>query len=435
MVTLLIIADDFTGALDTGVQFAASGANTRVVTNASYDLCQLDPSVQVLVIDAETRHLAPQKAYDIVYDITRRAVDLNIPYLYKKTDSALRGNIGSELTAMIDAARGKTLSFLPAFPKMKRWTKEGIHYIDGVPVDESVFGKDPFEPVTCSHVPTIIEMQSQVKVNVETIGKQSIREKKITEENIKESEIIVWDAETDNELEKVGLHLHETGQMYLTAGCAGFAAVLPKLLGFKGVRKQEQKQEKNLISKLLVISGSVNPITVDQLDYGEKQGLHRFRLNLDEMLRRDFWTSPSGQQKIDNWRTLLEETSCIILDSNDMTGRMSTDNDRKDNDRKGNGLSFDEICVQIARSYGCILRSLIEGGLESTIMIIGGDTLLGCMEELNVKEMEPICELASGVVLSEFFLGNKKSQVISKSGGFGRETLIAELAQKIIGTT
>lgn len=430
MVTLLIIADDFTGALDTGVQFAASGANTRVVTNASYDLCQLDPSVQVLVIDAETRHLPPQKAYDIVYNITRRAVDLNIPYLYKKTDSALRGNIGSELTAMIDAARGKTLSFLPAFPKMKRWTKEGIHYIDGVPVNESVFGKDPFEPVTCSHVQKIIEMQSQVKVSVETNGKQSIFGKKITEENIKESEIIVWDAETDDELEKVGLHLYETGRMYLTAGCAGFAAVLPNLLGLKGVKEQEKKQEKNLTSKLLVISGSVNPITVAQLDYAEKQGFTRDRINPDEMLRKDFWSSPSGQQRIDRWRELLEQKSCMILDSNVMTGRKSTENDQKDD-----GLSFDEICVQISRSYGCILRTLIEDGLESTIMIIGGDTLLGCMEELNVKEMEPICELASGVVLSEFFLGNKKSQVISKSGGFGEETLIAELAQKIIGNT
>ena len=37
MVKLLIIADDFTGALDTGVQFAAGGAETRVVTNTDYD--------------------------------------------------------------------------------------------------------------------------------------------------------------------------------------------------------------------------------------------------------------------------------------------------------------------------------------------------------------------------------------------------------------
>lgn len=42
MVRLLIIADDFTGALDTGVQFATRGATTRVVTNADYDFKQAD---------------------------------------------------------------------------------------------------------------------------------------------------------------------------------------------------------------------------------------------------------------------------------------------------------------------------------------------------------------------------------------------------------
>ena len=49
MVKLLIIADDFTGALDTGVQFAAE---TRVVTNVEYDFESAGEEVQVLVLDA-----------------------------------------------------------------------------------------------------------------------------------------------------------------------------------------------------------------------------------------------------------------------------------------------------------------------------------------------------------------------------------------------
>ena len=45
MVKLLIIADDFTGALDTGVQFAARGAATRVVTDLAYDFAGADAEV------------------------------------------------------------------------------------------------------------------------------------------------------------------------------------------------------------------------------------------------------------------------------------------------------------------------------------------------------------------------------------------------------
>ena len=100
MVKLLIIADDFTGALDTGVQFAARGAATRVVTDLAYDFTLAD--AEVLVMVAETRHLPPEEAYDVVYRTARNAREAGIPYIYKKTDSALRGNIGSELTAVMD---------------------------------------------------------------------------------------------------------------------------------------------------------------------------------------------------------------------------------------------------------------------------------------------------------------------------------------------
>lgn len=425
MLTLLIIADDFTGALDTGVQFAASGANTRVVTSADYDFCQMDPEVQVLVMDAETRHLSSREAYDIVYDITKRAAAQKIPYLYKKTDSALRGNIGSELTAMLEAAGGKTLSFLPAFPKMKRWTKEGVHYIDGVPVNESVFGKDPFEPVTCSYIPQMIGNQSQVKVSVRTAGNRNIPMIECGEGNREEPELLLWDAETDEELETLGQYLYETDRMYLTAGCAGFATVLPRLLGLKGQRRPDIK----LISKLLVICGSVNPITAAQLDYAEKHGFLRIRLKPEERLDQEFWSSAWGQEKLCQWKEILKERSCVILDSNDLPGREDTRDYAN-----AHGLSLDEIRMRIAESYGYILKVLLDSGLESTLMITGGDTLLGCMEQLGVREMEPVCELAPGTVLSRFSLGDTKNQVISKSGGFGQETLLVDLACKISNT-
>ena len=81
MVKLLIIADDFTGALDTGVQFAAGGAETRVVTNVEYNFESAGEEVQVLVLDAETRHLKKEEAYEVVFRISRRAFESGVPYL------------------------------------------------------------------------------------------------------------------------------------------------------------------------------------------------------------------------------------------------------------------------------------------------------------------------------------------------------------------
>ena len=119
MIHLFVIADDFTGALDTGVQFASYGAATKVVVG--------------------TRHLPAAQAYDTVYRLVRWAKEKKIGCIYKKTDSALRGNIGAELSAALAADGGDRLHFVPAFPNLDRVTRGGVHYIGGVPVAQSVF--------------------------------------------------------------------------------------------------------------------------------------------------------------------------------------------------------------------------------------------------------------------------------------------------------
>ena len=100
MTFLLIIADDFTGALDTGVQFAACGISTKVVVDPETDLS--GDRAQVLVVDTETRHLPAGEARSVVLRLAVRARKAGIPYIYKKTDSALRGNIGAELEAVAE---------------------------------------------------------------------------------------------------------------------------------------------------------------------------------------------------------------------------------------------------------------------------------------------------------------------------------------------
>ena len=76
--------------------------------------------------------------------------------IYKKTDSVLRGNIGAELSAALQASEAEYLAFVPSYPAMNRITKNGIHYVDEIPLSESIFGRDPFNPVTESDVAKLI---------------------------------------------------------------------------------------------------------------------------------------------------------------------------------------------------------------------------------------------------------------------------------------
>ena len=143
MARLTVIADDLTGALDTGVQFANRCVSVRVAavhgTAAVHEeLFQAD----VAVIDAEVRHRSQQQAYKICLELVQQAQRCGTDSVYIKTDSGLRGNIGAMFQAALDASGAAVAYYAPALPRMNRLTQGGIQYIDGVPINESVFGKD-----------------------------------------------------------------------------------------------------------------------------------------------------------------------------------------------------------------------------------------------------------------------------------------------------
>jgi uncharacterized protein YgbK (DUF1537 family) len=418
MIRLLIISDDFTGALDTGVQLAASGASTRVVTDPAVDLHSAGAGCEVLVIDAETRHLPPKEAYRIVYCIVEQAVRCGVPHIYKKTDSALRGNIGAELTALLDASGARQLPFLPAFPQIGRSTVDGIHYIRGVPVADSVFGADPFEPVRHSGLRALLAEQSSTPVQLcPALG---------TESALPQGRgIQVYDAENLEELACTGRRLLEAGRLNIMAGCAGFGAVLPNLLRL-GDGGSGRAYAPPLDPRMLVVCGSVNPITLEQLNTAERAGFLRLRLTPAQKLESGHWETVQGKKELAALCRAVEHAPRCILDSNDAQGNQPTAAYAA-----VHGMQMDDIRVAASRSIGQLVSRLFDGPAPGTVLITGGDTLLQCMNSMGVHEMEPLCELQVGVVLSRFCRAGHTRYLLSKSGGFGGADLLIDLASQI----
>ena len=87
-----------------------------------------------------------------------------------------------------------------------------------------------------------------------------------------------------------------------------------------------------------------------------------------------------------------------------------------------------QVRVRISTTLGHLMKRLLDGGLEATLMCTGGDTLLALMRTVNVAELTPVCELATGVVLTKFVYQGKPYDIISKSGGFGEADLLCRLA-------
>lgn len=410
MVKLLIIADDFTGALDTGVQFAARGAATRVVTDPAYDFSRAE--AEVLVMVAETRHLPPEEAYRTVYSTVRKAKAAGVPYIYKKTDSALRGNIGSELTAVMDAAEADTIAFLPAFPKMGRVTRDGVHYVDGVPVAESVFGKDPFEPVKASSVEEILHDQTEAPVVLHRLEDPAVPAA---------PGIQVYDAATDGDLARLGGELG-AGRLRLSAGCAGFATALADILELNG----PEPQMPDLPHAFFVACGSVNPVTLRQMRRAEQDGFVHIHLEPVQKLEPAWLETEDCARKIRIWLEQAEDSRRCILDVNDPMGVDDTDRYAK-----ARGLTTADLRVRISAQLAQLMKRVLDGGLEATILCTGGDTLLALMRVVGVAALTPVRELDTGAVLTNFVYQGKTYHIVSKSGGFGEPDLFCKLADRV----
>ncbi len=147
MTQVLALADDLTGALEVGAKFAGEGVASVVTTDAAFQC-----TVPVMVIDTETRHLAPALAAAQVTLVLQQAHRRGVTLIYKKTDSTLRGNIAAELEALA-GFYGVRVIYAPAYPAMGRIVTDGRLYVNGVLLEHTGFAKDPLNPITDSRVP------------------------------------------------------------------------------------------------------------------------------------------------------------------------------------------------------------------------------------------------------------------------------------------
>lgn len=409
MTKLLVIADDFTGALDTGIQFAREGTKTCVAIGSDGVLASR-AAYPVIVIDSETRHLQHGEAYEAVYRLVNEARTAGVEYVYKKTDSALRGCVGAELSAALDAwSNASELAFAPAFPKVRRTTKDGTQYINGVPVSKSAFGRDPFEPVRHSYIPDIIAEQSEVEVRLATEAASSYGR-----------HITVYDASTEKDLAEVAAQLKTKG-CTLAAGCAGLAAHLSVFIELPKSEPQTPRRTKGMF----VVCGSLNPISEAQLIHAEAAGFKRMSLTPEQKLREDYFASKAGQEWLAKLKELSVSGQNVIIDT---VNSWHTSSDYA----SSHGIALDSVRSLVALRLGEIMRAWVGFNADQTLVTIGGDTLAGFMKQIGCNELTPVCELAEGVVCSFLSLKEREIQVVSKSGGFGDDAVLNDIASQLL---
>ena len=233
--------------------------------------------------------------------------------------------------------------------------------------------------------------------------------------------IYVYDSQTQEDMQNLGKILKEKDQLHFVAGCAGFAGILFQLLEIKN----HDEMLPFFVDKLLVICGSINSVTIRQLDKASENGFYRVALSPEQKLQPSWIKSKKGGLQIQKWKTEFQVHQNMIIECG-----------VKDEERTSQYMEKYKISLLDARHYianvmGNILKELISLGITSTILVTGGDTLMSFMDCINQSTIIPICELIPGVVLSQFNYNCQTYNLISKSGGFGEDDLLLNLTNII----
>ena len=156
---MVVIADDITGAAEiAGIAFA-QGQQVQLVCGSACS-CGIATN-ETTVIATDTRSMSEAEA---IAETKRFASHSSLftlhSSLFKKTDSALRGHVVAELTALLEATGYERAVYLPANPSKGRVIRNGVYYIKEVrgegaevrevPLDETAFSYDPEFPARTS---------------------------------------------------------------------------------------------------------------------------------------------------------------------------------------------------------------------------------------------------------------------------------------------
>lgn len=133
-----VIADDFTGAAEIGAVGWRHGLRGEVVLGGG-----LSGDTELVCLDADSRSCAPGEAAERAACAARRLRHERVGWLFKKTDSVLRGNVTPELEAIVNELGLDGALLAPANPSLGRTIVDGRYFVRGQLIHETESARDP----------------------------------------------------------------------------------------------------------------------------------------------------------------------------------------------------------------------------------------------------------------------------------------------------
>jgi uncharacterized protein YgbK (DUF1537 family) len=399
-----IIADDLTGSLDTGLQFCKKGLATFVPLGLAHPW----PKAQALVLNTDSRNIPGYLAYQRVYKACR---NLKAKAIYKKIDSTMRGNVGMEVLAILNAQKIPKALIVPTVPDQGRTVERGILRVHGIPLLRTPYARDPFHPLWTSRIPDLLRKELNHPVGhipLKEVRKDAAQLAQTIEGS--PGPILVVDAALHSDLRSIASAWDLLSGRALACGSIALANEL-------GPPPRMEKKKRGRLSQapLLIISASRNPRTAEQIE--EVRKFLSFPLlepDLHRLANRRL-AAREGKSITTRLREILSKSPGVIL-----------------------ATTFQQHFPGKERAIPAILGKIAARLLRQTrlggLVLTGGDLAMGVCRNLCTSALRIEEEVLPGIPCSKLVDGPFRGlRLVTKAGGFGEKDALWRITQYLRG--
>jgi uncharacterized protein YgbK (DUF1537 family) len=376
-----VIADDFTGALDTGVQFVKAGLETALLLSPRQAL-----PVQVQVINTNSRDTDVATAQQQAAKASKR---LRGRHVFKKIDSTMRGHIGPEIESVLRVTGVEKTVVCPAVIEAGRRVRDGKLWIGDVLLHKSDFAHDLSWPAETSDMVSLLGLPV-THINLETVrAGTSVLTRAISNAP---TQIVTVDACDDSDLAVISQAI--LANNYLPCGALGLARTwVRELVGSRRIEPEPALQGST--APVLVVAGSRHPKTRTQI--------HRV------VSERDLALIDVAAAMSDRGGEQWQAVSEALSEGRDLVIRAPLEEIRPASHRRALATALGKLTLRVCQEFEL-------GGL----MLTGGETANAVCLALETVAVRILGELQVGIPWGRLVGGVASGlPVVTKAGGFG----------------
>lgn len=398
--TVLIIADDLSGAADASSAFAVAGLKTMISFEPAPPASGVFEGAEVLAIDTDSRRLDPTRAAEVQVS-SWKARRSTVPLLFKKIDSTLRGHFAAETRVLLPHAGMAIVA--PAFPAARRHTIGGSQFVNGVPLESSEIWRH--EGMRgCAHIPTLLQAQgirtAQLSLDDLQAGPDVLCER-LARNASSGVQAVVCDAQDDADLKAIVRASFGLGVPHFWVGSAGLSPHLAQAPGLPA--RGHQAPELQVLGPILTVVGSASSISRAQAAHLQTHAPH-MRIDLPVSVLRD---GASHRE----WHDISRTCSMALRGQQDVLIVIRDEGVADLNE----GALLSQSLARLLGPLDCA---------PGAIIATGGETARAVLTAMGVKGLQLMGEVEPGVPMS-VALGARRMPVITKAGAFGSEQTLS----------